>query len=432
MNISPARVAAFDILFRIEKERAFSSVLLPEYEQRLSVRDRGLCHQLTLGVLRNQMFLDRAIDHFAAGRKLDAAVRISLRLGLYQLLFLDKVPAHSAVNESVDLVHRAKKSSARGFTNAILRRAQRETFSPEYADETERISVETSHPRWLIERWASRLGLAEAAKLAEANNTPAPTAFRLTARADKNLTFAGTRPSEFVPGCLLADSLNTEIAEAAARGDIYFQDEGSQLVGSAVDIVRGGKFLDVCAAPGSKTTQIAAREEASVLVAGDLHAHRTRFLLKNARAQGLDHVSVVAYDAEGDLPFDTESFDSVLVDAPCSGTGTIRHNPEIRYFLQPGDLAELSGKQRRILANASKLVKRGGTLIYSTCSLEVEENEAVAGEVLGSGTDFTKGELSVPDRFKGADGYARTLPHRDHMDGFFIARFVRSGADRVC
>ncbi|MGH9818837.1 MAG: transcription antitermination factor NusB, partial [Pyrinomonadaceae bacterium] len=153
MNISPARIAAFDVLYRIETEKAFSSPLLSQYENDLSVKDRSLCHEIVLGCLRRQIYLDRIIDHFSAKPRLDAEIRVSLRIGIFQLLYLDKVPAYSAVNESVNLVQRAKKTSAKGLVNAVLRQLQRGRPEFSYADETERISVETSHPRWLIEKW---------------------------------------------------------------------------------------------------------------------------------------------------------------------------------------------------------------------------------------------------------------------------------------
>lgn len=427
MSISPARSAAFDILFRTEHERAFSSILLAEYEQRLTPRDRALCHHLTLGVLRRQIYLDRAIAFFTKEKKIDLAVRISLRMGIFQLFFLDRVPAHSAVNESVNLVQRSRKGSARGFVNAVLRRAEREGFSPVYADDLERVEVETSHPRWLLDKWSDDLGPDTAALIAEANNSPPSIAFRSTARALSGTVFQEAVPSDFVPGCLIAAKRTAEMASAAERGEIYFQDEGSQLVGHAVRIATGGKFLDVCAAPGSKATQIAMNAPSSLCVAGDLHSHRTRYLLANVRSQGISNIGVVGYDAERDLPFAEASFDTVLVDAPCSGTGTIRHNPEIRYFLKPADFAELSAKQRRILKNASKMVRPGGVLVYSTCSIEREENEAVADSFLFEESGFKKVDPAVPGRFMNPEGYARTLPHRDEMDGFFIATFERNG-----
>jgi len=428
MNISPARTAAFDILYRIETERAFSSILLPQYEANLSPGDRGLCHQLVLGVLRRQMLLDRIIEILSNNRKLDAAVRISLRLGLFQLKFLDRIPAHSAVNESVNLVHRAKKSSARSFVNALLRRATRESIEPEYASEIERVSIETSHPRWLIEKWIGQFGLEEAAALAAANNEPPGAAFRFTSGTSSETS--GVRPSQLVRGAFLADSVTPELTDLFTAGMIYFQDEASQLVGRCVRLSPGDRFLDVCAAPGSKITQIASifGSKKHFFAAGELHAHRARLLTENCRVQNAD-VSVFQYDAEDALPFGKESFDSVMVDAPCSGTGTIRHNPEIRYFLDPSDFDKLSGKQLRILRNASNLVRKGGRLLYSTCSLEREEDEDVAEAFLASDPRFSKVSPDLPDHFLGPKGYARTFPHRDRMDGFFIAEFVRIGTD---
>src|SRR5687767_1730805 len=179
MKISPARLAAFEILERIETERAFSSALLPLYEERLEPNDRGLCHELVLGALRRQLYLDKVIEHFAGSKKLDIAVRIALRLGIYQLLFLDKIPAYSALNESVNRVKKAKKVSAMGFVNAILRRASTGPPALKYSDEVERISIETSHPRWLIDKWTADFGAGEAGQIAVSNNVIPRVAFRI-------------------------------------------------------------------------------------------------------------------------------------------------------------------------------------------------------------------------------------------------------------
>lgn len=426
MKISPARTAAFDVLSRIETERAFSSILLPEYEAGLSPPDRGLCHQLTLGVLRTKFLLDRLIDQMTGGRKLDASVRTSLRLGLYQLRFLDRIPSHSAVNESVNLVQRARKTSAKSFVNAILRRAAREPAIPAFRDRLDRLSTETSHPKWLLEKWIGDHGSDMATAIATANNDQAAVAFRFTAKAKDRKPLAGSRPSESVEGGFLVETLTAEIADAADRGEIYFQDEGSQLVGKCIHLDSGGAFLDVCAAPGSKATLVASTVEAgATVVAGELHEHRAKFLLENCRRQWLERVNVVRYDAEKPLPFADGVFDRVLVDAPCSGTGTIRNNPEIRYFLEPEDIGELSGKQLRILTNASKLVKRGSLLLYSTCSLEPEENERVVKEFLSGTSEFAVEAPKVPEDFVTNDGFARTFPQRDNMDGFFIAALRR-------
>ena len=429
MNISAARAAAFDILLRIETEKSYSSSLLPLYEESLSPADSSLCHELTLGSLRKQIYFDRVIAHFAGRKKIDPAVLVALRIGLYQLYFLDRVPDYSAINESVALVQRAKKTSAKGFVNAILRRATRERPDLKFADEIDRLSVESSHPRWLIDKWIGEFGLEETERLSNANNViPAPVFRLLTSFDDIDSSISQNwHRSKLVEGCFIAPKYDGALRELETEGLIYFQDEASQAAAGSIQIPENGSFLDVCAAPGGKTGLIAKRFERSikVAVAGDIHWQRVEFLRSNLARQQAELVDVVQYDATAPLPFADESFDVVFVDAPCSGTGTIRHNPEIRYFLEPDDFNELSRKQLAILGNASKLVKSGGSLVYSTCSLEVEENEGVVIRFLANAEDFAPGLPHVDKRFITNDGFARTWPHRDSMDGFFIARFDR-------
>ena len=428
MNISPARTAAFDILKRIESDRAYSSVLLPMYENHLSPLDRGLCHQITLGVLRCQMYLDRAIDLLVAGKKLDLAVRIALRIALYQLEFLDKIPSYSAVSESVNLVQWAKKTSAKGFVNAILRKFLKQKPQLNFADDVDRISITTSHPRWLIEKWTADLGMEQAITVANANNEIHASSFRvLDPTSEVEALIADSESSAFAEGCYRLSTSDRRAADLAARGAIYIQDEASQIAAQTVTVPDFGRFLDTCAAPGGKTGQIARRfrETGATVVAGDLHPSRIEHLRENCRNQSVDSVRIVQYDAACGLPFADESFDAVLVDAPCSGTGTIRHNPELRYFLAPADIAELSLKQLAILSNASKVVRPGGSLIYSTCSLEPEEGEQVCRQFLRMHDSYESIVPNVDERLVTSDGFARTWPDRDAMDGFFIAAFRR-------
>ncbi len=441
-NISPARLAAFEILQKIELDRAFSSALLPIYEEKLQAKDRALCHTLTLGVLRNQIYLDRLTETLTAKKiyKFDLAVLLALRIGLYQLLFLDKIPAHAAINESVNLVQKAKKTSAKNLVNAVLRRATREKIELEFTDETEKIAVETSHPRWLIEKWIGEFGLAAAERLAAANNETPDLVFRLTAKSDaktlETLKKIGLEinESEIVPGAWKVFGSNEILRFYADEGKIYFQDEASQLVAQAVALKTGESFLDVCAAPGSKITQIqdsrfriqdSRLRIQNLAIAGDYFAHRIRILQANCRKQAANFIDIVRYDAENALPFADESFDVVLVDAPCSGTGTIRHNPEIRYFLAEKDFTELSAKQLKILQTASKVLKKNGRLVYSTCSLESEENEAVIEKFLTCNEDFANVTPKVSDIFLTDEGFARTFSPRDKTDGFFIAEMIK-------
>jgi len=420
MKISPSRIAAFEILYKIETEKSFSSVLLPIYEEKLEPKDRALCHELTLGTLRKQIYLDKIVEKLTNGKKLDAAVKVILRIALYQLIFLDKIPAHAAINDSVNLVQMAKKTSAKGFVNAVLRRFTRENIGLDFADETEKISVETSHPKWLVEKWIGQFGFEETAALAEANNETPKLSFRFTAKA-----------TDAIKKSLETEDIATEkkyLRELAENGKIYFQDEGSQIIGNAVELKENERFLDVCAAPGSKVTQIGSKFQvpsSKLIVAGDLYWQRVKVLQENCLRQGAASINILQYDAENALPFADESFDVVLIDAPCSGTGTIRHNPEIRYFLQEKDFGELSVKQLKILNNASKLIKSGGRIIYSTCSLEKEENEEVCAKFLSENGGFRTVNPNVADEFLTAEGFARTFPQRDKMDGFFIAVFEK-------
>ena len=427
---------AFEVLRRVE-EGAFASVLLASATRDMHGEDRGLCYELVLGVLRWQLWLDRLAEHYA-GRKaetLDEPVRRALRLGLYQLRFLTRIPAPAAVNEAVNLAYEARLRSAAAFINAVLRRATREPdYDPaaEIPDPIERVAVATSHPAWLIKRWVTAFGAGEAEAMARTNNHTPPVAFRVNElRAEsrsvmEKLREAGMRAeaSRLAPcGWRVEGASDTSLREAVQEGLIYIQDEASQLVGHIVGAQAGERILDVCAAPGSKTTQIAALAgDRALVVAGDLYEHRLRMVRESAARQGLKSIRVVAHDMEAALPFADGSFDRVLVDAPCTGTGTLRRNPEIRWRITGSDIIELAARQRRILLNAARAVCHGGRLVYSTCSVEREENEEVTAAFQAARGDFAA-LARVP--FLDASGTARTWPHHDGTDGFFIAAFER-------
>jgi 16S rRNA (cytosine967-C5)-methyltransferase len=457
MPVSPARRAAFEILRRVEQEGAYSSALLAAFGDELNSKDRGLAHELVLGVLRRRLWLDRTIEHFARRglAKLDLEVVLALRIGLYQLRFLSRIPPSAAVNESVNMVRAAKLKSAASFANGVLRQATRE---PEYNpaakvdDPIERLTIETSHPRWLIERWVNQFGFAEASALARANNNPSPVAFRFTAKAysqshSENLldelrtAGAEIRPSSIAQNSwrLVRTRSNEDVEDATEthgrtpaflrrlsdEGLIYFQDEGSQLVAQLVGAQTGERVLDVCAAPGSKSTLMAAATPEATIFAGDLYEHRAETIKQFASQQQARNIHLIVYDATQELPFTKRLFDRVLVDAPCSGTGTLRHNPEIRWRLQASDITELSAKQKRILTNAAAMVRDRGILIYSTCSLETEENEAIVSDFCQTHPDFAVSGLDIPATLSASMGSVRTWPHRDDTDGFFVTAFQR-------
>lgn len=439
-SVSPARLTAFEILRRVG-EGAYASVLLASREDELSPPDRALCHELVMGVLRRQLWLDRLVERYA-NRKvagLDESVRIILRIGLYQLRFLSRVPASAAVNESVNLVHFARLRSAGSFVNAVLRRATREPEvdpSSDIHDPLERLSVATSHPLWLIERWTKAFGDAKAEALARANNEPAPVAFRvvksraLEADVCETLRAAGAQliPSKVAPGTWRVSGAWSLLTEFITEGKVYVQDEASQLVALQLDVQPGQRVLDLCAAPGSKTTHIADLSlDSAVIVAADLHEHRLRTLVSSAEVRGLGSIHCVALDGLRPLPFEDGTFDRVLVDAPCSGTGTLRRNPEIRWRISPADIEDLAERQKQLLFNAARVVTPGGRLIYSTCSVEPDENEDVIQTFLENNETFRLVELTINDALKTSLGEARTWPQREGTDGFFISAFERKG-----
>ena len=408
---------------------AFSSILLASEEPRLRAADKALCHELVLGVLRWQLRLDKILDHFSRRRieSLDPPVRIALRLGLYQLRHLTRIPPSAAVNESVNLVRAARLSSASALVNAVLRRSTREPdFDPaaDVSDPLERIAIKTSHPVWLIDRWATAFGLDEAASFATSNNVMPPTAFRVVAnRADRSvivsrLTAAGAtlESSDIVDGASRVSGATPLLRELTAAGAIYLQDEASQLVAHELEVKPGERVLDLCAAPGGKTTLIADRSgDSAFIVAADRSETRMATVLNTIRLHELKSIEPVILNAVDFLPFAERTFDKVLVDAPCSGTGTFRRNPEIRWRLTPVDIEKLAAQQRQILRRAIEMVKPGGRLVYSTCSVEPEENEEVIEEVIAHDERF---EL-VKTR--------RTWPQREGCDGFFVAVFERRG-----
>lgn len=422
-DVSPARRAAFEILRRVA-DGAFSSVLLAAEEPNLKPADRALCHELVLGVLRWQLFLDRIVEHSSkrSVESLDLPVRIALRMGLYQLRFLSRVPAAAAVNESVTLVRRVKLSSAAAFVNAVLRRAIREAeYDPAAAaqDPLEKLAIATSHPLWLIDRWANSFGFAETEAFARSNNEIPPTAFRVvhTRASDEilnELTEAGAsiESSSIAENAFRVSDGSAVLRELSAAGRIYLQDEASQLVPQLINIQPGERVLDLCAAPGGKTTLLADRaNDNAFIVAADRSATRMTTVTTTTALHQLHSINPLLLDAGAQLPFAPASFDRVLVDAPCSGTGTLRRNPEIRWRLTNDDIRNFAIAQKQFLHNAAEVVKPGGRLVYSTCSVERDENEEVIEDFLQAHPSFHLLKT------------LRTWPHREGSDGFFMVLF---------
>ena len=440
MPISPARVAAFDILLRVDREDSYASELLHSSRYAgLSSADHGLATELVMGVLRWRSWLDSHIAERSSQKltRLDPEVLTALRLAAYQLLFLDRVPQRAATHESVELVKRARKRSAAPFVNAVLRKfagvatPDAGTSNIGKAKTPAELAAFSAHPLWLVERWIHEFGF-EAAKEVCAHDQRIPeTAIRLSNAkiADELLS----QNIQLSPGHLLASAYGVVSGDVSATrqfrdGQVVIQDEASQLISLLVG--HGASFLDCCAAPGGKTRTLAERNPNASIIAMELHPHRARMLRKLVAAT---NVQVIVADVRK-LPL-TALFDRVLADVPCSGTGTLARNPEIKWRLKPADLPDLHARQLAILQSAMLRVSPEGKIVYSTCSLEREENSSVVEKAMSVDHSFrvldcrgelerlrSQGELRWEDIESLTSGpYLRTIPGVHPCDGFFAA-----------
>jgi 16S rRNA (cytosine967-C5)-methyltransferase len=455
MTISPARRIAFDVLLKVATQDAYADEgLRASLVESAKTEDAGLATELTLGVLRWQRLLD-----FLADRHLkkpaavsDPEVRIALRLGLYQLLFLDRIPARAAVNESVELVKRARKSSAASLVNAVLRKASEGTprttdsaksvapLLPPDLTLAERLGIQYSHPTWMVERWLRIFGEEPTRSLLAANNRVPLLAgylFEPERREDAIASFrragCSVQPGRLLKDAWTFESGNAGASEAVRRGWVALQDEASQAVAGLLAVARGMDALDLCAAPGGKTLRLArASGPDGHVIAADLYEHRVRAMRERFELCGVRNVEAIILNATQPLPLQRK-FERILVDVPCSGTGTLARHPEIRWKLRAEDLRDLHQRQVALLRNALAHLAPGGRLVYSTCSLEPEENESVVRETLSPlGERFQiadpRAEIeallqpSVPvESVLGTDRFFRTFPPQHGTDGFFAA-----------
>ncbi|HET7842153.1 MAG TPA: 16S rRNA (cytosine(967)-C(5))-methyltransferase RsmB [Terriglobia bacterium] len=441
MNISPARTAAFEILLRVESGRAFAVDLLQgESLAKLKEVDRNLATELVMGTLRGRGELDYWIERLS--RKpmtyFEPEVAAALRLGIYQIRFLDRIPKAAAVNESVELVKQARKKSAAGLVNAVLRKCE-PVKSAERA-ETEAAAALRSLPEWLRERWEINFGREAMQALALASLRQPPTALRVVepgrreaVQARFNQEGIKSRLGKLGRAALVVETGGVQRSELVRERSIIIQDEASQLVAELVAPRPGQRVLDLCAAPGIKTGQLATAMGSGLLAACDVSARRLQTmsrLLPKELPEAL-HLERVRLDATQNLPFGC-AFDRILVDAPCSGTGTLARNPELKWRLRPEDIARLAEVQSQILGHALECLAPAGRLVYATCSLEPEENEAVVESAVAgregcrvlSAAEFSRDFPHLTALFD-ERGYFRTRPDRHAMDGFFAALLER-------
>jgi 16S rRNA (cytosine967-C5)-methyltransferase len=414
-QLSPARRVAFRILLRVETRAAYAVELLnADPATLLSPADHALAQELVMGCLRRQGELDWLIQHYSGKdpARFDPEVRVVLRMGVYQVRCLERIPARAAVDQSVELTRHAGKSSASALVNAVLRKVKRDVIA---MPETARLST----PPWLLDRWGPEIAARNLERPVTFLRLP-PGASSAWPQGSHGLT---TGSSELSRGSYVRHCV---IAPPGMRPDLPIQDEGSQIVPYLLDARDSHWILDLCAAPGNKTAAIAELAPDAHIVAADLYPARLRLVDAGMR---------VALDAAAPLPF-TRLFDRVLLDAPCSGTGTVRRNPEIKWRLRPEDLSDLATKQTALLENAIAALAPGGRAVYSTCSLEPEENERVIEPVLARHPEIRlRPAIAERERLRDAltpeglvllgDPYFRVAPSAHGADGFFAAIIVR-------
>ena len=444
--IAPARTAAFAALRDINAGRLDLPAALAKVRPTLSdERDRSLATDLVTGVLRWQRQIDHVIEESSKRplAKLDFEVVQILRLGIYQLIHLDRVPAAAAVNDAVAMTRRARKTSAAGLVNAVLRDVSRNTHRlplpsrPPDGEALDYLEIALSHPRWLAARWLDRYGFDRAERWETFNNTPAPLTLRVNRlkTTPEDLIRAlgehgvAVESARYAPDGLIVTAGNPLRTPLAGSGTFVLQDEASQLVSLLGAAEPGMRVLDTCASPGGKTTAMAAMAgDRTEIVAVDVRHARVELLRETVRASGAQRIRVIQADLEAGLPFGP-AFDVVFVDAPCSGLGTVRRDPDIRWRRSEPELSAFARMQLAMIKNAAATVRPDGRLIYATCSSEPEENDAVVSAFLQQTPGFRLVNLRdersayfdaiapVLDDF----GFLRTSPDQHGLEAFFGA-----------
>lgn len=448
--IAKARRCAYLALLTIESgDATLPTTLATERKNLNDERDQKLLLDIVTGTVRWKRLIDYFIKHFSQRElsKIDVEIKIILRLSIYQLLYLNRVPAAAVVNDAVNLTRTIRKKSADTFVNGVLRTLIRQrhdlptpsrpTEKSSYADAESYLGITYSHPDWLVRRWIERFGFESTEEWVKFNNEIPPVMLRVNRLKGTQLTIASklsvegieTESSHYSPDGLQVITGNP--VKRISDGLFFIQDEASQLIAPLLGIKNGDIVLDLCAAPGGKTTQLASVVgPKGLVVASDVRRNRLRLLKKSASLSGSDRIRIVEISSSGPLPYRI-AFDRVLVDAPCSGLGTIRRDPDIRWKRQPEELTILGKNQGILLDRAATIVKPKGRLVYSTCSTEPEENEEVIDSFLDRQPDFRLLDLRtlpvpktlnplIDDR-----GMFRTRPFLDHLDGFFAAALSR-------
>ncbi|ANU10509.1 16S rRNA (cytosine(967)-C(5))-methyltransferase [Planococcus antarcticus DSM 14505] len=434
------RDAAFSILWAVENKQAYSNLLLHQIIENygIAAKNRGLLTEITYGTLQHQMTLDYYLEPYLKG-EIEPWVKTLLRLSLYQIVYLDRIPAHAVVHEAVEIAKRRGHGGVASVVNGVLRSVQRNgvrSFNT-ISDPYEKISIETSHPIWMIRRWAEQFGLEKTREMAlENNKTPLQTVRVNTARATVEEVIEMLESEEveavsskLIPECLVITNGQPARTATFEKGFITIQDESSMFPAYALQVKPGMTVLDMCAAPGGKTTHIAEKmNNNGTLYALDLHQHKVKLIDENAVRLGHSVIETIVGDGKQSVDrFGEEKFDRILVDAPCSGLGVIKRKPDIKYTKKEEDFARLQEIQIELLDQAARSLKQEGILIYSTCTVDAVENRGTAERFLKEHPEMEKIQVALPASLGiKYTGFVQVFPQDYGSDGFFIAAFKKS------
>lgn len=443
-HVLTSRDAALEALYRVEVRSSYADLALEGILKGsdLDPRDRRLATELTFGCIRWRKRIDYILSKFLKGEvaRLDPYTRNILRLGAYQVFFLDRIPDYAAISEAVKQSKKFGSKGCSSLVNGVLRSMAERSSDIVFPDgkhqPVEHISTFYSHPRWLVDRWVKRYGVEETQRLCEANNSIPPLSIRANLLKTTREELSEKLQQENVssqPGRLSSSSLSIVIRDDLAslegyrKGLFQVQDESSVLVSDILEPRPGETIVDLCSGPGGKTTHIAElMEDEGLVIAVDIRRSRLKFVLDNAGRLGLN--IIVGVVADGQF-FGARSADRILVDAPCSGLGVLRRRADLRWRMSEKEIVNLSRLQLALLLSAADSVRAGGILVYSTCTIEPEENELVVSRFLELRGDYRLEDAGgfVASSLVDEEGYYRTLPHKQGLDGAFAARLVKAG-----
>ncbi|MDE5413018.1 16S rRNA (cytosine(967)-C(5))-methyltransferase RsmB [Alkalihalobacterium chitinilyticum] len=448
MKQKTIRDVALDVLLQIEKNQAYSNLLLNQTVKKanLDQRDVGLLTEIVYGTVQRRDTLDFYLEPFIKKgvKKLDDWVRVLLRLSLYQMIYLDRVPDRAIVHEAVTIAKRRGHQGISGMVNGVLRNVRRQELRSfdEVKDDVNRLAIETSHPLWLVRRLVAQYGFEEARQMCLTNLEPPQVTVRVNqtkASIEEAIELLSQEGIDTVRGYLSNDALiiekgNVTHTEAFKNGVITIQDESSMLVARALAPEEGMHVLDCCAAPGGKSTHLAEQmNDKGRVTALDLHDHKVKLIQQLCERLQLKSVAGKTMDARlAKDSFEKASFDAILVDAPCSGLGVIRRKPDIKWTKSVKDIEAIQNIQKEILTAVVPLLKPGGRLVYSTCTIDRTENEEMVQWFLDSHDDFRlDSSLSerlpqhISEKAKFEEGSLTILPHHFNTDGFFITAMIK-------